>query len=476
MSMDNLNGNNAPSDSFRDSVATISKEGKRSWIYPSKPKGLLYKYRSYLSWFYLVILFGLPFLKLNGEPLFLVNILERKFILFGVIFWPQDFFIFMLGMLTFIVFIVLFTISFGRVFCGWACPQTIFMEMVFRKIEYLIEGDASAQKALNKAPWTAQKIKKRVLKHTAFFAISFLIANTFLAYIISLDQVKDIYVNIGDNVKSLIGLIVFTFVFYGVFSWFREQVCLIVCPYGRLQGVLLDKKSIVVAYDYVRGEPREHFKKNAERKGGDCIDCGLCVRVCPTGIDIRNGTQLECVNCTACIDACDGIMDSIGKPQKLIRYDSEDGISKGEKLRFTPRMRAYSVVLALLVGVLVFLLATRDDVQATVLRAQGMLYQEQPDSVTISNLYNLRLINKTHNELPVELKLEDDIHGKIELVGKAGLTVPKEGSLERVFFVYLDKKDIHERKMPLKIGVYSGGKRIDVVKTNFLGPFVRNKN
>jgi cytochrome c oxidase accessory protein FixG len=476
MSMDNLKGDPHQGDgSFRDSVATINQEGKRNWVYPQKPKGKLYKYRTYISWGFLALLFTLPLIKLNGEPLFLINILQRKFILFGVIFWPQDFFIFMLGMLTFMVFIVLFTIIFGRVFCGWVCPQTIFLEMVFRKIEYLIEGDAGAQKALNKAPWSAEKIRKRVLKHTAFFALSFLIANTFLSYIISFDQVKDIYLNLEDNVRSLIGLIIFTFVFYGVFSWFREQVCLIVCPYGRLQGVLLDKKSIVVAYDYIRGEPREHLRKTAERKGGDCIDCGLCVRVCPTGIDIRNGTQLECVNCTACIDACDGVMESIGKPTDLIRYDSEDGIAKGEKLRFTPRMRAYSVVLALLVGVLVFLLATRDDVQATVLRASGMLYQEQPDSITISNIYNLKLLNKTHNQLPVELKLEDGIKGSIKLVGSNSMVVPKEASLERVFFIYLNKADITERKMPIKIGVYANGKKIDVVKTNFLGPFMRNK-
>jgi polyferredoxin len=197
--------------------------------------------------------------------------------------------------------------------------------------------------------------------------------------------------------------------------------------------------------------------------------------VCPTGIDIRNGTQLECVNCTACIDACDGIMESIDKPKNLIRYDSEDVIAKGEKLHFNRRMGAYSVVLTILVGVLVFLLATRDDVQATVLRASGMLYQEQADSVTISNIYNLKLINKTHKELPVVLKLEEGTLGRIELVGSQSLMVPKEGMLERVFFIYINKDDIKERKMPLNIGVYSGGERIDVVKTNFLGPFIRNK-
>lgn len=473
--MDNQGKHSDENSSFRDSVATINQQGKRNWIFPTKPKGKLYNLRTYLSWVYLTILFGLPFIKVNGQPLFLANILERRFILFGVVFWPQDFFIFMLGMLTFILFIVLFTVIFGRVFCGWACPQTIFLEMVFRKIEYLIEGDSAAQRALNKAPWTAQKVRKRILKHVAFYALSFIIATTFLSYIISVDEVYAIAIDLGAHIGGFIGLIIFTFIFYGVFSWFREQVCLIVCPYGRLQGVLLDKKSVVVAYDYKRGEPREHYHKTAERKGGDCIDCGLCVRVCPTGIDIRHGTQLECVNCTACIDACDSIMESIDKPKKLIRYDSEDGIATGEKLRFTPRMRAYTAVLTLLVGVLVFLLATRDDVQASVLRTPGMLYQEEADSVHISNIYNLKLINKTHNDLPVELRIEDMPGSEIGIVGKGNLVVPKEGALERVFFVHLPKTMLTERKTKLKIGLYSKGKKIETIKTNFLGPFIKNK-
>jgi cytochrome c oxidase accessory protein FixG len=471
----NSDGDIHKDESFRDSVATINQEGKRNWIYPQKPKGKMYNLRTYLSWAYLAVFFTLPFIKNNGEPLFLINIVQRKFILFGAVFWPQDFFIFMLGMITFIVFIVLFTVIFGRVFCGWACPQTVFLEMVFRKIEYLIEGDSAAQRALNKAPWTGQKIRKRVLKHTIFLLLSFIIANTFLSYIIGVDKVFEIAGSLGSHVGGFIGLLVFSFVFYGVFSWFREQVCLIVCPYGRLQGVLLDKQSVVVAYDYVRGEPREHFKKTAERKGGDCIDCGLCVRVCPTGIDIRNGTQLECVNCTACIDACDSIMHSINKPDKLIRYASEEGIAKGEKLRFTPRMRFYSIVLTVLIGVLVFLIATRDEVQATILRTPGMLYQEQPDSGTISNIYSIKLINKTHQDLPVEMRMESD-SGIIELVGKGGIIVPKEATIERNFFVYLKADKLHERKIPLTIGIYSGGKKIETVKTNFLGPFIKSTN
>lgn len=454
-------------ESFRDSIATIDKEGKRAWINPTKPKGQLYNWRKILSYFYLFVFFGLPFIKLKGEPLFLINILERKFILFGSIFWPQDFFIFGLGLLIFIVFIALFTVIFGRVFCGWACPQTIFMEMLFRRIEYWIDGDAPYQKALKKMPWNAEKIRKRITKYSLFFILSFLIANTFLSYIIGVDEVikivrEPIYLHKG----GFIAILIFTSVFFFIYSWFREQVCLIVCPYGRMQGVLLDPKSIVVAYDYVRGEPRAKYSKTASDKG-DCIDCGLCVKVCPTAIDIRNGTQLECVSCTACIDACDQMMESVKRPKGLIRYDSEKGIAEKTKLAFTTRMKAYSAVLLVLIGVEAFLLLTRSDFDATILRAKGMLYQEQPNN-EISNLYTIKLINKTRDSMPVNLKVEN-IDAKIEVVGKE-LGIQKEGVSEGTFFIYLNKSKLHARKTKLEIGVYSNNKKIKTVKTNFLGP------
>ena len=263
-------------ESFRDSVATISSEGKRNFINPKKPKGRLYNLRTWFSIVYLVIFFTLPFIKINDAPLFMFNILERKFILFGMIFWPQDFFIFGIGMLTFIVFIILFTVVFGRVFCGWACPQTIFMEMIFRKIEYWIDGDSYQQKQLRAMAWNAKKIKKRVLKFVLFYAISFLIANFFLAYIISMDQLLGYIENPGAHVGTLISLLIFTTVFFFVYWWFREQVCIVVCPYGRLQGVLLDKNSIVVAYDHKRGEERGKLKKQDDHDCTNCRSGGAC--------------------------------------------------------------------------------------------------------------------------------------------------------------------------------------------------------
>lgn len=455
-------------ETFRDSITTINKDGKRNWIYAQQPKGKLYNARTILSIFYLVLFFGLPFVRVNESPFFLFNVLERRFVFFGVTFWPQDFFIFGIGMLAFILFIVLFTVVFGRIFCGWACPQTIFMEMIFRKIEYWIEGDASHQKMLDKSPLTTEKIIKKGAKHLAFFSVAFVIANTFLAYIIGTDQLfKIMREPLSQNIGGFISLIIFTAIFYAVYAWFREQVCLIVCPYGRLQGVMTDKNSILVAYDYLRGEPREKFKKEATPPKGDCIDCGQCVKVCPTGIDIRNGTQLECTSCTACIDACDFMMEKVNRPIGLIRYASENNIAKGEKVKVTTRIMAYSGVLLALVIFLTVLLVTRRDVDATILRTPGMLYQKQ-DGDMISNLYNIKIINKTHKDIPVTLKLESE-NGSIKMVGK-DLILGKEAKMESEFFIYLPKGSITERKTTLKLGLYADGKKIQTVKTTFLGP------
>ncbi|MBK9637689.1 MAG: cytochrome c oxidase accessory protein CcoG [Bacteroidetes bacterium] len=458
-----------PKGSFRDTVATISEDGKRNWIYPKKPKGDFYNKRTAVSIFFLILLFSGPFMKINGHPLMLFNILERKFILFGIAFWPQDFHLFVLAMLTFIVFIILFTALFGRIWCGWACPQTIFMEMVFRKIEYLIEGDYMQQKTLSAESPNPIKFRKKFLKNSIFFIISFIIANTFLAYIIGVDELfKIISEGPSRHLGGLISLTIFTLVFYGVYTKFREQACIVVCPYGRLQGVLLDKNSVVIAYDYKRGEPREKLHKGLERKAGDCIDCHQCVQVCPTGIDIRHGTQLECVNCTACIDACDSIMDKIEKPRGLIRYTSENAIAKGIKFKVTPRIIGYSVVLFIFLGALITLLALRTDVESTILRTPGMLYQELPNQ-KVSNLYNIKVVNKTFNNLPIEIKIVEP-QGTIQWVGKNFTELKEQDIAEGEFFVILDQNDIVKSKTRIKIQVLSQGKILSEEESNFIGP------
>ncbi|MEM9895881.1 MAG: cytochrome c oxidase accessory protein CcoG [Bacteroidota bacterium] len=459
------------SDTFRDHISTVDQKGKRVWLFPKKPKGSLTNYRSYVSYFLLAILFAAPFIRIDGQPFLLFNIFERKFIIFGQVFWPQDFFLFVIGFITSIVFVILFTVVFGRIFCGWICPQTIFMEGVFRKIEYWIEGDYMAQKKLDKQPWNGEKIKKKFFKQTLFILISILIMHTFMAYLLGVADLWEI-IQAGplENTSAFIAMVVFTGLFYGVFSKMREQVCTTICPYGRLQGVLLDQNSIVVGYDYKRGDNRGRFKKNQDRAAlglGDCIDCNQCALVCPTGIDIRNGTQLECINCTACIDACDSIMAKIGKPKGLIRYTSEKNIAQGQPFRFTARIKAYTTVLSLLVCVLLTLLIIRTDFETTITRTPGMLYQKRDDG-QISNLYQLSMVNKTNSPVDVELRLLEP-SGNVELVGNA-LSLESQGKGEGAFFVVIPAENLNKMSEKIQIGVFSGEEQIETIKTRFLGP------
>ncbi len=464
-------------ESFRDSIATINEDGKRAWVFPKKPSGKFYDYRKIVSYILLAFLFAAPFVKINGNQFLLFNVLERRFNIFGFPFWPQDFHLFVISMIIGVIFITVFTVAFGRIFCGWICPQTIFLEMVFRRIEYWIDGDRGAQMKLKRTKWTPEKIRKRVLKHTIFIIISFLIANVFLAYLIGSDKLLN-YVTEGPfkHLGTLFPLLIFTGLFYFVFSWFREQVCIIACPYGRLQGVLLDNKSIIVAYDHKRGEGengRKKFRKNEDRAAlghGDCIDCMQCVHVCPTGIDIRNGTQLECVNCTACIDECDDIMEKVGLPKGLIRYASEDNIEKKEPFKFTLRLKAYIVVLFVLTGVLIAMLQLRNDVEARVLRLPGQLFEHKADNI-ISNVFTYKLVNKTTKEInDVNFKLKK-FKGTIKLVSTdKSFVVPAQGLAEGTLFIELNQSLIKGDKTKLTIEVYSGKKLIETTTVNFLGP------
>ncbi len=434
-------------ESFRDTIGTLSEDGKRAWVYPKKPSGRYYEWRKIVSYVLLAFLFAAPFIKINGNQFLMFNILERRFNIFGFPFWPQDFYLFVISMLIGVIFIALFTVGFGRIFCGWICPQTIFLEMVFRRIEYWIDGDRNKQRKLDKQAWDAEKIRKRLLKWFIFLIISFLIANVFLAYLIGSDKLL-MYIQEGpaDHMGTLVPLIIFTAVFYFVFAWFREQVCIIACPYGRLQGVLLDNKSIVVAYDHKRGEAengRKKFRKNEDRDAlgyGDCIDCLQCVHVCPTGIDIRNGTQLECVNCTACIDECDHIMESINLPKGLIRYASEDNIERKEPFKLTPRLKGYIAVLIILMGVLSGMLLLRNDIEANVLRLPGQLYEHKEGTI-ISNVFTYKLVNKTTKEIEnITFKLRK-YEGTINVVSNSNtFSVPPQGLSEGTLFIEIDQK------------------------------------
>jgi cytochrome c oxidase accessory protein FixG len=463
---------NSKESYFRDRLSTVNADGKRVWVFPKKPKGKLTNYRKLVSYLILAFFFLAPFLKVEGEQFLLLNILERKFILFGVIFWPQDFHLIVLSLITFIVFIIVFTVIYGRIFCGWICPQTLLMESVYRQIEYLVEGDFNKQKRLAKQVWNFEKIWKKGLKHFIFLGVSYAVGNTVLAYIIGMDPLLEL-IQIGPDASFNVFLatIVFSGAVYFVFAFFREQVCTIVCPYGRLQGVLLDNKSIIVAYDYNRGEPRSLYKpleQRGETDKGDCIDCKSCVLVCPTNVDIRNGTQMECINCTACIDACNVVMVKHNQAKGLIRFDSEKGIQEGNRSVFSARSIAYTIVLAILLSVVANLFTMRGDVETTILRQRGSLFQKYGEE-SYSNVYQFEVVNKTRLEMPIEIQLLEPEFAKLQVMG-GDIVVEGEEIKNGNFLVIIEKEKLTSSNTPLKFGIYSKGELIDYYEVTFVGP------
>jgi len=462
-------------EDFREHLATATRDGRRRWLYPKQPAGRWYRWRTWMSWVLIGVMFAGPFIRIQGNPLLMFNLIERRFSILGRIFWPQDAILFAVAMLTFFAGIMIFTTAFGRLWCGWTCPQTIMMEMVFRKLEYWIEGDSQAQRALDAAPWSARKLRIKLSKHVLFLTLSFLIGNTLLVYLIGTDQLFSIVTD--DPRNHLVGLgfmVAFTLLFYAIFARFREQACTFICPYGRFQSALLDENTMVVAYDHRRGEGRTPWRRGQSPEmrraegHGDCVNCNQCVAVCPTGIDIRNGVQMECVNCTACMDACDGVMDRIGRPRGLVRYASLNGIQRGEPLRFTSRMKLYAGVLTALISLFVFLVLTRTDVETTFLRAPGSLFQAAAEG-RISNLYTVKVINKTRGELPIEFRVENR-PGRVVVLGAPQFLASGNRLAETSVLVEMDPKDLLGATTPLHIGIYAGGRRIHTVKTAFVGP------
>lgn len=460
-------------EEFRDSITTVNADGSRNWIYAKKPSGLWHKRRQILAYTLLALLFLIPHIKIGGEQAILLNIVERKFIFFGKIFWPQDLYLLAITLLTLIIFVVLFTIIFGRLFCGWVCPQTIFMEMVFRKIEYWIEGDWTHQKKLNNGPWTKEKVFKKTAKHLIFWLISFLIANTFLAYIIGSDELWKIQTEpFNNHIGGLIALIIFSFAFYGVFAFLREQVCTTICPYGRLQGVLTDENTMQIGYDHVRGESRGKFKKNEDRSTsgkGDCIDCKQCVHVCPTGIDIRNGTQLECVNCTACIDACDHIMEGVGLEKGLIRFVSEKGIVDRTQFIWTKRVKAYVALLIVLITFMGVMMTIRNDFDTSILRQSGSTYQSLDDG-RISNIFEVIFTNKTKRDYSITLKTSEP---GVELVtATKTIELTSEKKKTERFIVKVNRSILKKGKTKIKVDIIANGKVIDHATIKVIGPII----
>lgn len=461
-------------ETFRDSIGTMDSSGKRKWVFPRKPKGKFTNYRTIVSVILLLIYFSIPFLKINGNPILLFNIIDRQFFILGQPFYPQDFFILALGAIGSLVFIILFTVVFGRIFCGWICPQTIFLEMIFRKIEYLIEGDRNKQIRLDQQEWDSEKIWKRGLKWTIYLIISLVITHIMFMYIVGYQEVfRIMQEGPFEKPTNFVVMILFTAAFYFVFAWFREQVCTLVCPYGRLQGVLIDKETINVFYDYNRGENRSKWRKGEDRATagkGDCIDCHQCVVVCPTGIDIRDGQQLECINCTACIDACDEVMEKVGLPKGLIRYASIKQIEEKQNFKFSNRMKISSVLLVLLMVFLGFLLYNRGTMEAKFLKPPGSTFFVRDGKIT--NTYNYTFLNKSNETKTVTIKVIEPVNGTVSHSGPNKIILKRDTMIKGTINISFPESQITLSKQNLKIGVYDvDGKMLDSFDTYFEGPF-----
>jgi cytochrome c oxidase accessory protein FixG len=458
-----------PHESFRNELASVHRDGRRKWVYARQPSGRYYRARTAVAIALIAFLVGAPFVEVNGQPLVLLNVLERRFVLFGLVFWPQDFYLVVLIALTGLVTLALSTAAIGRVWCGWLCPQTVFLEMVFRRLEYLIDGSAERQLQRDSRPWTAATWARAGVKQAQFFALSFGIANVFLAYIIGAGPLWTIVTDPPSrHVAGLVAITIFSLLFYGVFARFREQACTLACPYGRVMSSLIDRRTITVTYDEPRGEPRRRLAHRADAPAGDCVDCARCVTVCPTGIDIRNGIQLECVDCTACMDACDDVMRRLHRPTGLIRQTSHERLQAGRHSWWNGRLVAYAAAWLLLVGTVVTLLVRRDDLDVLILRQAGTLHATLPDG-SIANFYTVQVFNRTGGRLPFEIRAVSPPGATVTSLGLASEVQP-HALLEGRLLLAVPPGLLTATATPVRFDLRVDGGAVQHVDSSFIGP------
>jgi len=462
-------------DTFRNELASVGRDGRRRWIYARQPHGRLYTARTAVAVVLLAFLFLAPFVTVGGQPLMRLDVLHRHFVLLGVVFWPQDFHIVVLIALTVLVTLMISTVVVGRIWCGWLCPQTIFMEMVFRRLEYFIEGSAEQQLRRHRGPFSKAVLMRKGAKHAIFLALSFVIANVFLAWVIGAPALLAIVTDPPRaHLPGLMAILIFSGVFYAVFARFREQACVLACPYGRVMSALIDSRTVTVTYDRTRGEPRARLALVAQGgpRSGDCIDCHQCVTVCPTGIDIRDGIQLECVNCTACIDACNGVMQRVNRPTGLIRLTSHRRVFEGRGPWLSARAAAYGAVLIGLVTTVIVLLAVRRPLDVLVLRQPGTLHAAVGEGA-IANFYNLQAFNRTATATPFAVDVVEPAGGRATALGLPG-EVPPYALLEGRLLVTIPMTSLHGSSTPLRLAVRTADGVIQTIDTSFLGPAADN--
>jgi len=394
-------------------LSTLNVDGSRRWIRPRPSGGRWWRSRQVVAYALMFVFFVIPYLRMNGKPLILLDLPRREFTLFGTTFLPTETLLFMLGFVSIGITIFLVTALFGRVWCGWGCPQTVYMEYLFRPLERLFEGGARGSAQLDQRGARGQLHPRRLAKYAVYGVLALFLAHTFLAYFVGVEQLA-VWVRRSpvEHPTSFLVMLGTTVAIFLDFAWFREQTCLVACPYGRLQSVMLDRRSLIVGYDRRRGEPRAKAARR-DAHSGDCVDCLMCVQTCPTGIDIRDGLQMECIHCTQCIDACDTVMVKIGKPKGLIRYGSRDGFESSARGWLRPRVVLYPLALAISLGLFAWQLGTRATAELTVLRGTAAAFTVQDDG-TVLNAVKIRVANRSGE--PRAYRIALDGAGGLELV------------------------------------------------------------
>ncbi len=454
-----------------DVLSTLHADGRRRWMYPVPEKGPWWKRRFVVAWSLIIIFLAFPMVKIGGKPSIFLDLARREFTFFGLTLYPTDSFLLTLFLLTGFVFVLLFTTVAGRVWCGWACPQTVYMEFLYRPIERLIEGKETARRRRDEAPSSFDRTWRKTLKFTIFTVISAFLAHTFVAYFVSWDSL--IHWMTGAPTEHwgyfvMMGITTALILFN--FGYFREQMCTIACPYARIQSVLLDRDSLIVSYDEARGEKRGKRSKKAEISGlGDCVDCGACVRTCPTGIDIRDGLQMECITCTQCIDACDAIMIQVGKPVGLIRYTSENALQGSPAKLLRPRSILYVVVLAVVTTGFLWALSNRTPIDVNIGRVVGAPFTMLGEDKVMNRL-RFRVQNRSGADASFEIEIDEPDEAEIKIGGRKNFVI-KNGESERVeAFVIVPKSEFHDGRVNARFKIENDrGESEDAVFT-LIGP------
>jgi cytochrome c oxidase accessory protein FixG len=432
-------------------LSTMNEDGSHRYLRPKLSEGRFWQRRRVVAYALMFVFFIIPYLRMNGKPLVLLDIPRREFTIIGYTFLPTDTVLFMLLFVSVGIAIFLLTALFGRVWCGWGCPQTVYMEFLFRPIERLIEGGRRGTMALDQQ----QGVKpRRLLKYVVYLVLALFLAHTFLAYFVGIDRlVHWVQASPFEHPTAFFIMAATTGAIFFDFTWFREQTCLVACPYGRLQSVLLDRKSLIVGYLPLRGEPRA---KGKAREGvGDCIDCGACVQTCPTGIDIRDGLQMECIHCTQCMDACDEIMDRVGSPRGLIKYTSRDQVEGRPAGLLRLRVVLYPAALALALGLFVYFLGTKQDTDVTLLRGIGAPYSFEPDGRVVNQI-RFKLTNRGSAERRYTVILTGDAGGQL-ILPENPMSVPAGAIRTESAFVILPRTAFHDGQREVGFRISDGG-------------------